>query len=79
MEEEQEFKLHSEVGHEAKRLATHPVQEVERLEREAAAGETDMTPVIVIGGVGLFVALVVAVVLVIGFTAGHLFGSLAAA
>ena len=79
MEEEQEFTLHTEVGQEAKRLATHPVQEVERLEREAAAGETDMTPVIVIGGVGIFVALVVAVVLVLGFTAGHLFGSLTVA
>lgn len=75
-ETNQDFVLHTEIGEEAKRLAKHPVEEIERLEHEAAVGEADTTPAIVIGVVGVVVALVVALVLVIAFTAGWLFGSL---
>jgi hypothetical protein len=76
MANENGFTLHTEIGDEAKRLATHPVKEAERLEREAAAGEADTTPLILIGGVGLFVALLVAVILVLLFTVSNLVGSL---
>jgi hypothetical protein len=76
MADEQDFSLHTEIGEEAKRLATHPIQEAGRLEREAAAGETDTTPLILIGGVGLFVAVLVAVVIALLFTIASLVGSL---
>ena len=76
MAEDNDFSLHSEIGEEAKRLATHPVHEAGRLEREAEAGESDTTPLILIGGVGLLVALVVAVVIALLFTIAALVGSL---
>ena len=76
MADENGFTLHTELGDEAKRLATHPIKEAERLEREAAAGEADTTPLILIGGVGLFVALLVTVILVLLFTVSNLVGSL---
>jgi hypothetical protein len=54
--------------HEAGRLASHPLCEVGRLERDAAAGENAATPAILILGMALFawalVALVVATVLI---------------
>ena len=76
MEDENGFTLHTEIGDEAKRLATQPIKEAERLEREAAAGEADTTPLILIGGIGLLVALLVVVILALLFTISHLVGSL---
>jgi hypothetical protein len=78
MEDENEngFTLHTEIGQEARRLLTHPVQEIERLEHEAEAGEADTTPALLIGGIGVFVSLLVVVVIVVGFAAARLFGSL---
>lgn len=45
------------------------VEEVKSLEHEAEEGESARTPAILVGGVGLFVAAVVIVVLALAFTA----------
>jgi hypothetical protein len=51
----------------------HKVEEkVEELAHEAEEGESAGTPLIVVGGVGIFVAVVVAILLVISFTAYYL-------
>lgn len=51
----------------------HKVEEkVEALAHEAEEGESARTPLIVVGGVGIFVAVVVAILLVISFTAYYL-------
>jgi len=60
---------------ELKRLGSHPLREIARLEHEAAAGESPTTPGILIVGIALvvwaFVALVIgAVVLVTHLIAG---------
>lgn len=51
----------------------HPVQdvveEVKHLEHEAEAGESARTPAILVGGVGIFVSIVVIVILALAFTA----------
>jgi hypothetical protein len=51
--DEEEFQLRHEVAEEVKRLATHPVQEIERLEAEAREGKTAASLGIVLAGVGL--------------------------
>ncbi|HXK13761.1 MAG TPA: hypothetical protein VNH45_04425 [Gaiellaceae bacterium] len=51
----------------------HKVEEkVEHLAHEADEGKTARTPLIVLSGVGIFVAIVVAILLVIAFTAYYL-------
>jgi hypothetical protein len=51
----------------------HKVEEkVEDLAHEAEEGETARTPLILVGGVGIFVAVVVVILLVISFTAYYL-------
>jgi hypothetical protein len=76
MAEENDFTLHTELADDAKRLVTHPVKEAERLEHEAAVGEADTTPLILIGEVALFVALLVVVLVAVLFTISSLIGSL---
>jgi hypothetical protein len=54
----------------------HPVQdvveEVKHLEEEAEKGESARTPAILVGGVGIFVTIVVIVILALAFTAYYL-------
>jgi hypothetical protein len=45
-----ELLLH-ELREEGHRLVTHPIQEVERLEKVAADGESAATPLIVVAGI----------------------------
>jgi hypothetical protein len=47
-------------------------EEAKKLEHEAEEGKTARTPLILIGEVGTFVAIVVAIVLVIAFTAYYI-------
>ena len=51
----------------------HPIQdvveEVKHLEHEAEEGESARTPAILVGGVGIFVTIVVIVILALAFTA----------
>jgi hypothetical protein len=64
----------SELAPELKRFGSHPLREVARLEREALAGESPATPLILIIGMALglwgFVALVVGAAVL----AAHLIG-----
>jgi hypothetical protein len=60
---DEEFHLHSELGHEIARLGRHPVQEVERLAEEAREGEVDTTPGIVLAGITVWITILVAAVL----------------
>jgi hypothetical protein len=66
-----EAHLHSELGEETKRLATHPREEAHRLSEELKAGEVETTPLIAITGialwVGLFIAIVIALVFVVAY------------
>jgi hypothetical protein len=57
-----DFQVRHEAAEELKRLATHPVQEVERLEHEALEGETAASLLIVVVGVFLGVSAIVALV-----------------
>ncbi|MDX6452989.1 MAG: hypothetical protein QOH16_3038 [Gaiellaceae bacterium] len=47
-------------------------EEVEKLAHEAEEGESARTPLIVVSGVAIFVAVVVAILLVVAFTAYYL-------
>lgn len=58
-----DVRLHSELAEEAKRVATHPAAEVQRLSEELSAGEADTTPFIAITGVAIWVAVAVGIVL----------------
>jgi hypothetical protein len=48
------------------------VEEVKVLEHEADEGKTARTPFILVGGVGIFVMIVVAIVLILAFSAYYL-------
>ena len=48
------------------------VEEVKELEHEAEVGQSARTPLILVGGVGIFLAVVVAILLVIAFSAYYL-------
>jgi hypothetical protein len=48
------------------------VEEVKSLEHEAEEGASARTPLILVGGVGLFVAAVVAILLIVAFLAYYL-------
>jgi hypothetical protein len=62
-EEKEEVLLRHEAAEELKRLATHPVQEIERLEQEAREGKTAASLGVVLAGVGLGVWAIAAVLL----------------
>jgi hypothetical protein len=55
-----EFELKHEAVDELKRLATHPVQEVERLEQTALEGRTAASILIIGGGTFVAVSLIAA-------------------
>jgi hypothetical protein len=57
-----EFELKHEAVDELKRLAAHPVQEVERLEETALEGRTAASILIIVGGVIVAVSLIAAAV-----------------
>jgi hypothetical protein len=63
-EEADEFSVRHEAAEELKRLAAHPVEEVTRLEHEAAEGKTPASLLVVV--VGVFLGLSVVVTLVYG-------------
>jgi hypothetical protein len=48
------------------------VEEVKSLEHEAAVGESARTPAILVGGIAVFVSVIVVVLLVIAFLAYYL-------
>jgi hypothetical protein len=62
-----DYHLHTELGHETKRLATHPRAEAHRLVEELREGETETTPLIAIGGLALWLGVLVAVVIALVF------------
>jgi hypothetical protein len=55
-----EFELKQEAVDELKRLAAHPVQEVERLEQTALEGATGASILIIVGGTFIAVCLIAA-------------------
>ncbi len=67
-----EYHLHSELGAEAKRLVAHPREEMHRLGDELREGESETTPLLAIGGVAIWIGLVVAVVIVLVFVVARL-------
>jgi hypothetical protein len=71
-EHEEEYHLHSELGHELARLGRHPIHEVERLTEEARDGEADTTPGILIAGITVWVTILVVVVVGLVFLAAYL-------
>jgi hypothetical protein len=70
----QDAHVSSELALELRRLGSHPLHEVARLEREALAGESASTPVILIAGMALALWSFVAIVVGAGALAVHLFG-----
>jgi hypothetical protein len=67
-----EFHLHSELGEEAKRLATHPRAEAHRLSEELEAGEVETTPLIALSGIGIMLGLFIAIVIALVFVVAYL-------
>jgi hypothetical protein len=55
-----DFELKHEAVDELKRLAAHPVQEVERLEQTALEGKTAASILIIVGGIFIAVSLIAA-------------------
>jgi hypothetical protein len=62
-EQKEEVLLRHEAAEELKRLATHPIQEIERLEHEAHEGETAASLGVMLAGVGLGVWAIAGVLL----------------
>ena len=62
-----DYHLHKELGEETKRLAKHPREEAHRLAEELRSGETETTPLIAIGGLALWLGVLVAVVIALVF------------
>ena len=62
-----DYHLHTELGDETKRLATHPREEAHRLAEELREGETETTPLIAIGALAVWLAIIVAVVIALVF------------
>jgi hypothetical protein len=62
-----EVHLHSELGEEAKRLATHPREEAHRSSEELKASEVETTPLIALTGIGIALGLVIALVFVVAY------------
>ena len=63
MGDDEEFHVGHEAKEELKRLATHPVQEIRRLEEEAAQGDVGATPGIVLAGMSIWLGIVFALML----------------
>ena len=61
----EEWHLSQAVEHEVEELVHHPREEIHRLREEAERGESGTTLAIILSAIALFVALAVAVVLVI--------------
>ncbi len=57
---------------EAPHIVQDAVEEVKSLEHEAEEGASARTPLILVGGVGLFVAAVVVILLIVAFLAYYL-------
>jgi hypothetical protein len=57
---------------EAPHIVHDVVDEVKSLEHEAEEGASARTPLILVGGVGLFVAVVVLILLIVAFLAYYL-------
>jgi len=62
-----DYHLHTELGEETKRLATHPREEAHRLIEELHEGETETTPLIAISGLALWLGVLVAIVIALVF------------
>jgi hypothetical protein len=67
-----DYHLHTELGEETKRLATHPREEAHRLADELREGETETTPLIAIGGLALWLGVLVAIVIALVFLIARL-------
>ena len=69
------MRITGELGRELKRLGTHPLRELARLEHEALVGESPATPALLVVGVAVgvwtFVALVVATVFLVSALVVH--------
>jgi hypothetical protein len=71
-DDDREVRLHSELAHEARRVATHPAEETHRLTEELTAGEADTTPLIALTGLAIWLAVIVAIVIALVFIAIYL-------
>jgi hypothetical protein len=67
-----DYHLHTELGEETKRLATHPREEAHRLGEELREGETETTPLIALSGLALWLGVVVAIVIALVFLIARL-------
>jgi hypothetical protein len=67
-------RLSDEIGEEARRLAANPMDEVGRLEKVAARGESGATPLIALTGVFGVVLVLFAIVVAVAFAAYYLGG-----
>jgi hypothetical protein len=67
-----DYHLHTELGEETKRLATHPREEAHRLAEELREGETETTPLIALSGMALWIGVLVAIVIALVFLIARL-------
>jgi hypothetical protein len=67
-----DYHLHTELGKETKRLATHPREEAHRLAEELREGETETTPLIALGGLALWLGVLVVIVIALVFLVARL-------
>jgi hypothetical protein len=67
-----DYHLHTELGEETKRLATHPREEAHRLVEELREGETETTPLIALSGLVLWLGVLVAIVIALVFVIARL-------
>jgi hypothetical protein len=67
-----DYHLHTELGEETKRLATHPREEAHRLVEELREGETENTPLIALSGLALWLGVLVAIVIALVFLIARL-------
>ena len=70
--DDEEFHLHSELGHEARRVVAHPAEETHRLAEELAEGEADTTPFIALTGLAIGLAALVVIVIALVLVAIYL-------
>jgi hypothetical protein len=71
-DEDREFRLHSELAHEAKRVVAHPAEETHRLAEELTEGEADTTPLIALTGLIIGFAVIVVIVIALVLVAIYL-------
>jgi hypothetical protein len=67
-----DYHLHTELGEETKRLATHPREEAHRLVEELREGETETTPLIALSGLALWLGVLAAIVIALVFLIARL-------